>query len=240
MAVDPYSDKPKELLEVSPKGLVPGLKLNNFDSPRALNESTVILEYLEDLAATTTKRSLLPPITNPYARALVRLQCDHVNRALVPAFFRYLQAQTLDQQMECEEEFYAALEGLVALFERAEREVLGGGGTGAGGEKKAVAQSGQGQGLGLGLWVEGGDLEYADVMVGPWIFRASNALKHYRGFELPKGAKFEAYTERLFNHPAFKATCSNEELYIDFYERYAFNRLKSQISDAIKSGRGLP
>jgi glutathione S-transferase len=45
--VDPYK-KPKELLEVSPKGLVPGLKLSNFSPPRALNESTVILEYLEE------------------------------------------------------------------------------------------------------------------------------------------------------------------------------------------------
>jgi glutathione S-transferase len=45
--VDPYK-KPKELLEVSPKGLVPGLKLQNFNPPRALNESTVILEYVEE------------------------------------------------------------------------------------------------------------------------------------------------------------------------------------------------
>lgn len=46
--VDPYQ-KPAELLEVSPKGLVPGLRLNNFDPPRGLNESTVLLEYLEEL-----------------------------------------------------------------------------------------------------------------------------------------------------------------------------------------------
>lgn len=45
--VDPYA-KPKDLLEVSPKGLVPGLKLNEFSPPRGLNESTVILEYLEE------------------------------------------------------------------------------------------------------------------------------------------------------------------------------------------------
>ena len=45
--VDPYK-KPQELLEVSPKGLVPGLKLNNFNPPKALNESTVILEYIEE------------------------------------------------------------------------------------------------------------------------------------------------------------------------------------------------
>lgn len=45
--VDPYQ-KPKELLEVSPKGLVPGLRLNNYDPPRAVNESTVIMEYIEE------------------------------------------------------------------------------------------------------------------------------------------------------------------------------------------------
>jgi glutathione S-transferase len=45
--VDPYS-KPKELLEVSPKGLVPGLKLNKYNPPKSLNESTVILDYLEE------------------------------------------------------------------------------------------------------------------------------------------------------------------------------------------------
>lgn len=46
--VDPYK-KPQDLLEVSPKGLVPALKLNNCDPPKALNESAIILEYLEEL-----------------------------------------------------------------------------------------------------------------------------------------------------------------------------------------------
>lgn len=45
--VDPYQ-KPKELIEVSPKGLVPGLRLNKYDPPRAVNESTVIMEYVEE------------------------------------------------------------------------------------------------------------------------------------------------------------------------------------------------
>jgi hypothetical protein len=54
---------------------------------------------------------------------------------------------------------------------------------------------------------------------GAGIFRATNVLKHYRGFEMPRGAKFEAWLERLFEHPAFKKTCSDEELYLDSYER---------------------
>jgi glutathione S-transferase len=45
--VDPYA-KPKELLEISPKSLVPALKLNSYDSPRAVNESTVIMDYVEE------------------------------------------------------------------------------------------------------------------------------------------------------------------------------------------------
>jgi glutathione S-transferase len=47
--VDPYK-KPQELLEVSPKGLVPGLKMKNNGKPRALNESTVVLDYIEEYA----------------------------------------------------------------------------------------------------------------------------------------------------------------------------------------------
>ncbi|KAG6919781.1 hypothetical protein DXG01_001620 [Tephrocybe rancida] len=209
--VDPYK-KPQDLLEVSPKGLVPGLKLHNFNPPRALNESTVILEYIEDLAATSTKRSLLPPPNDPYARALVRLQSDHINRHLVPSFYRFLQAQDVSAQIDGGKELHAAIEGLIALFERTEREILGGGGASGEGELRALKR-------GLGLWVDGGELGWADVMAGPWIFRASNVLKHYRGFALPPGPKTEVYLGRLFNHPAFKATCSTEDLYLDSYER---------------------
>ncbi|KAI5826203.1 glutathione S-transferase, partial [Schizophyllum commune Tattone D] len=197
---------------------VPGLKLHDYNPPRALNESTVILEYLEDVASNTTKRSLLPPRTNPYARALVRLQADHVNRTLVPAFYRYLQAQDADAQIKGGQEFHETIRGLTDLFERMEREIAG-----------------------LGLWVEGGELGYVDAMAGPWIFRASIVLKHYRGFTMPEGEKFTAWTQRLFEHPVFKSTCSTEDLYLESYERYAHNRPNtSMVAEAINSGRGLP
>lgn len=44
--VDPYA-KPQDLLEVSPKGLVPAMRFAG-DPPRSLHESTVIMEYLEE------------------------------------------------------------------------------------------------------------------------------------------------------------------------------------------------
>ncbi|KAG6836027.1 hypothetical protein H0H93_012172 [Arthromyces matolae] len=222
--VDPYK-KPKDLLEVSPKGLVPGLKLHKYNPPRALNESTVILEYLEDLAAASTKRSLLPSPSDPCmlvgvltdARALVRLAADHINRHLVPAFYRFLQAQSSDAQITHAKELHDSIQSLFELFDRAEKDVLGGGGFLGDGELKATKS-------GLGLWFEGGEIGLADVMAGPCepkckvlliatktspagLFRASNVLKHYRGFVLSSGPKTKAYLERLFGHPAFKATC---------------------------------
>jgi hypothetical protein len=63
-------------------------------------------------------------------------------------------------QIEAGKEFHAALEGLVALLERAEREVVGGGGASGEGENKALRS-------GLGLWVEGGELGWTDVVAGP-------------------------------------------------------------------------
>ncbi|CDO75627.1 hypothetical protein BN946_scf184840.g10 [Trametes cinnabarina] len=227
--VDPYK-KPAELLELSPKGLVPALRLNNYDPPRALNESTVIMDFLEELATSNTKRtshtteSLFPPSSDPYARALIRLQADNVNRSLVPAFYRYLQAQDevlpdLAKQIEGAKGFVEAIEGLLTHFQRAERE--------------GYTQ--------YGLWHQRGLLSYADVMAAPWLFRATNVLKHYRGFVLPEGEQFRAYVNRVLNHPAFKRTCSSEDLYIDSYERYAYNRPNtSQVANAINAATTLP
>lgn len=84
--VDPYK-KPPELLEVSPKGLVPALKFNGEASPKSINESSVILEFLEEyvfpalltvafshqpdrhsLAAAQGKGSLLPSLSDPCKR----------------------------------------------------------------------------------------------------------------------------------------------------------------------------
>jgi len=166
---------------------------------------------------------------------LVRLQTDHVNRSLVPAFYRYLQAQTEEKQIETGKEFHASLEGLISLLERAEREIVSSAGASGEGEARMLRK-------GLGLWVPGEtELGWADVMAGPWLFRAKMVLTHYRGFQLPKGERFNGWLTRLFEHPTFKSTCSTEQLYLDSYERYAFNRPNtSMVATAINEGRALP
>jgi glutathione S-transferase len=230
--VDPY-EKPKDLLELSPKGLVPALKLNEFNPPRSLNESTVILEYLNDFGFALNGRTILPPISLPYPRALIRLQADHVNRSLVPSFYRYLQAQDSENQIKYGKEFISSIEILVKLLQRAEQELLES--EDGGPEEDAIRKA-------LGAWLPGGnDLGWVDIMAGPWLYRAKIVLVHYRGFQMPQGERFNAWLQRLFEHPAFKATCSTDEFYIDSYERYAFNRPNtSQVATAINEGRALP
>lgn len=51
------------------------------------------------------------------------------------------------------------------------------------------------------------------------IFRAEVVLKHYRGYEFAPGERVTKYVERVIQHPAFKATCSDTQLYYDSYER---------------------
>ena len=98
---------------------------------------------LESLSKLLTKPCLQ---SSKDARALVRLQCDHVNRSVVPSFYRYLQAQTDDAIVTGAKEYLESLQGLTALLERAEREIGG---------------------VACGLWAESGELGLLDAMAGP-------------------------------------------------------------------------
>merc|ERR1712230_306562 len=89
--VDPYK-KPQALLDVNPRGLVPGIRHGDW----GCGESTVLMEYLEDFGA---GQPLLPP-NNPQLRANCRLWADHINRNIIPAFYQLLQAQEFSKQTE--------------------------------------------------------------------------------------------------------------------------------------------
>jgi len=89
--VDPYK-KPQALLEVNPRGLVPGIRHGDW----GCGESTVLMEYLEDLALGQP----LLPIGNHQLRANCRLWSDHINRKIVPLFYSLLQAQDFPKQAE--------------------------------------------------------------------------------------------------------------------------------------------
>ncbi|KAI5819841.1 putative glutathione transferase [Pyronema omphalodes] len=101
--IDPYA-KPKELTDINPGGLVPALKHGEW----GCYESTVLLDYLEDLGEGA---SLFPK--DPRERAHSRLWADHANRNIVPGFYRLLQAQDAAKQAEFAAELTAEIVKLV-------------------------------------------------------------------------------------------------------------------------------
>ena len=189
--VDPYK-KPQELLDVNPKGLVPALKIGS--EGKCLGESTVIMEYLADRFAASNFPQLLP--SDAYLRAQQRLASDRVNRSLIPSFYRYLQAQEPDKQVELGREFVAELEAFAS----------------------SMREEGKGS-----FWDGSDRLGWTDVMIAPWIYRANVVLRHFRGLQLEvameKGGRFAKWMDAVLGHPAFRATTSSEDLYLDSYAR---------------------
>ncbi|KAI5250254.1 glutathione S-transferase [Aureobasidium subglaciale] len=200
--VDPYK-KPKQLLEVNPRGLVPALRHGDWGS----YESTVLMEYLEDLHE---GEALLP--SDPKLRAHSRLWSDHVNRSVVPNFYRYLQAQEDKDQIEHAEELKGQIARLV----------------------DAADQSGP--------FFLGDKMSFVDVQIAPWVIRLRKVLQPYRGWPEPEaGTRWAKWVDAIEQNHAVKATTSTDELYLDSYERYAENRPNtSEVQKAINSGKGLP
>ncbi|KAI9800081.1 MAG: hypothetical protein M1825_004263 [Sarcosagium campestre] len=201
--VDPYK-KPQSLISINPRGLVPALQNGDFGG----YESTVLLEYLEDLSPD----GALLPLNDPALRAHCRLWADHINRHIVPAFYRTLQAQETEAQVSQAKELKTEISKLIHAADSE------------------------------GPFFLGPNLTFVDVQIAPWTLRLSRVLKPYRGWpDAEAGSRWSKWIEAIEAAEPIKATTSTDELYLDSYERYAENRPHtSQVAKAVNSGRGLP
>ncbi|KAI9788761.1 MAG: hypothetical protein M1833_002890 [Piccolia ochrophora] len=201
--VDPYK-KPESLLEVNPRGLVPALRHGDW----GCYESTVLMEYLEDLNAGTP----LLPVGDPQLRAHSRLWSDHINRHIIPLFYRTLQSQDQASQISSAEELKTEISKLVDVADPS------------------------------GPFFLGPTPSFVDVQFAPWMLRLSRVLKPYRGWPDPEGgSRWGLWLDAVEACEEIKATTSADELYKDSYERYAENRPDtSQLARAINAGHGLP
>lgn len=201
--VDPYK-KPQSLLDVNPRGLVPALR---HGPTWSTHESTVIMEYLEDL---NIGPALLPP--DAQSRATQRLWADHVNRNIIPLFYKLLQAQDENDQVTHATEFRNQIGKLVDAADP------------------------------TGPFFLGAHISFVDVQIAPWVVRLRRVLGPYRGWpEAEEESRWAKWIRAIEEEQSVKMTTSTDELYLDSYERYAENRPgTSMLADAVNSGRGLP
>ena len=165
------------------------------------------MEYLEDLQSGPP---LLPP--SPQIRATCRLWTDHINRHIIPTFYRFLQAQDGQDQVKLATELRAEIGKLVDAADPA------------------------------GPFFLGQDLGFVDVQIAPWVVRLKRVLAPYRGWPEPEeGSRWKVWVSAIEGNVSVQATTSTDELYLDSYERYAENRPgTSQVANAVNAGRGLP
>ncbi|MCJ1269220.1 hypothetical protein MMC22_009109 [Lobaria immixta] len=183
LEVDPYK-KPESLLEVNPRGLVPALRHGDW----GCYESTVLMEYLEDLGDGTP----LLPSGDPKARAHSRLWSDHINRNIIPSFYRYLQSQEPSKQVELAAELRSEIAKLINAADA------------------------------TGPFFLGATISFVDIQIAPWVIRMRRVLKPYRGWPEPEeGSRWGSWVDAIERNDGVKATTSGDELYLDSYERYA-------------------
>ena len=167
----------------------------------------MLLEYLEDLDPT---HALFP--SHPQQKAMSRLWSDHINRHLVPSFYRYLQAQDHAAQAATEQEFRDNIDKLVSVADPE------------------------------GPFFLGKEMSMVDVQLAPWLLRTSRVLKPYRNWPDPEeGSRWKTWVDAVEATEEVKRTVSGPEVYVDSYQRYAENRPNtSQVASAVNGGRALP
>jgi len=72
--------------------------------------------------------------------------------------------------------------------------------------------------------------------------RLTKVLKIYRNWPDPiPGTRWAIWMDAVQENEFVRATTSNDDLYVESYERYAQNRPNtSLLADAVNAGMGLP
>ncbi|TVY38673.1 Glutathione S-transferase omega [Lachnellula occidentalis] len=208
--VNPYH-KPKSLLDLNPRGLVPTLQYDN----KPLYESTVVCEFLEDAYPSATPK-LLP--SDPYTKARMKIWADFVTSRIIPAYHRFLQYQPKS----------ASDTGL----EKVRLEFVE--------QIKQFTQEMDPEGpyfLGKDLSLV--DLIFAPWAVRFWVFdHFKGGIKLPK--EEAWVQRFEKWLEAVENRDSVVNSTSEREHYLPIYQRYADDVAMSEMAKATREGKSVP
>ncbi|ORY58840.1 putative glutathione-S-transferase theta, GST [Pseudomassariella vexata] len=217
--VNPYH-KGADLISANPRGLVPTLVVA---PKKALYESTVLLEYLEDKYPDHKPR-LLPE--DEFERARARIWTDFVTSRVMPAFYRFLQFQP--GQFEDGE---ARLDNLRGEYRGKLLEYA-----------KELDEEGP--------YFGGKEVGFVDLVLIPWVLRHWVFDRFKGGVGIPAPGqggddekvwvRWRKWVEALEGRESIKNTTSEEQYYVPIYKTYADDVAQSELAKATREGRGVP
>ncbi|KAF7868376.1 hypothetical protein EAF04_004908 [Stromatinia cepivora] len=208
--VNPYH-KPPSLLKLNPRGLIPTLEYEG----KALYESTIICEFLEDAYPSHWPRLLT---REPFERARLRIWIDHTTSRIIPAFHRFLQYQPLFP----EDPKFLSLRTkfLTSIYEFTQ-------------EMDPI-----------GPYFTGRDPCLVDFILAPWALRIW-VFDYFKGClhieELgDMRERWEKWVEAIEERKSIQMSLSETEYYLPIYQRYADDLAQSELGKAMREGNGVP
>lgn len=234
--INPYHKAP-QFLALNPRGLVPTLAVPSVGkggkATKPLYESTVVCEYLDEAFPDESKHGpRLLPVDDVYERARCRLWIDHIGSRIVPSFYRFIQ-HTPDKEYSIEDvrkEFLGHLRAFVKEMDPADEQEGGEGG---------------------GPFFLGEKFSLVDVMLAPWAKRLF-LIDYYKpgGVGIPAAgeggedewvwARWRKWLDAVSQRESVRKTWSEDDKYIEVYQRYAEDKTESEVGKATRQGRSLP
>ncbi|XDG05387.1 hypothetical protein ABKA04_005002 [Annulohypoxylon sp. FPYF3050] len=220
--INPYHKGP-ELLRANPRGLVPTLEV----APgKALYESTVLCEYLEEHYP-EHKPNILPEVgKDDYARAKARIWVDFVTSRVIPAYHRLLQFQPsahADGSTKLDDLRREFRSYLLEFAREADPE---------------------------GPLFFGPDLSLVDIALIPWAVRLWVFEEFKGGLGIPEPGKggedeeawgrWRKWVGAVEGRESVANTTSDYVRYVPIYRRYADDTAQSELAKATREGRGVP
>jgi glutathione S-transferase len=211
--VNPYH-KPKELLDLNPRGLVPTLRWH--DKP--LYESTVLVQFLEE-AYPQHSPHLMPE--DPYERWRVRVWTDFITTRIIPGFHRFLQYQGEGEGLdEKRQEFLDYIKDFVKAMDDKGPFFLG---EEFGMVDVMIAP------WAVRFWVFDhfkGGLGIPDEGKG--------------GDDESVWGRWRKWLHAVSDKRSVRDTMSDKEHYLPIYQRYADDKAQSELAKATRAGKGVP
>jgi len=208
-----YHWKADELKRCNPSALVPTLipmtESGQVDESKAVFESLVTIEFVDQISGATGVDRLIPE--NPFDAARCRIWADKVNREMCSPYYGVL---VRTEEAEQKEHFQNLLKGLRAF--------------------NLELQKTQGP-----TFLPNAQLSSVDISIFPWAYRYYVFEHYRGPeYAIPR-AGLEAYHDwfdYLISIPSIKRTLPDKERYLEHIGKYADSSARSKVANAVRRG----
>ena len=200
-------DKPASLFEVNSKGLVPAMK----DQSNCINDSYIILQYIDETWSKVGHHGLLPEC--PAKRAVARTWCEYINNQVVKPFYEIL----LRQNDEEREKSKANLLNAIKTIDEAMRSVSN------------------------GPFFFNSAFGIVDIMLAPHVerFPALNHYRGFEIPSTDDFKRFHLWWEAVQARPSFQPARVTTDFVISVYKSYADGTASSKVAESIRKGKPI-